>query len=77
VPRRLGGRISTKEILHFGKSGLWFLDILFSNFLLRKDSSTCGTDSPYDRRQQFVQFVRLMSTGRIVCTTGVNRLYNR
>jgi hypothetical protein len=49
VPRRLGGKISAKEILHFGKSGLGFLDILFSDFLLRKDSRMCGMDTygPY------------------------------
>jgi hypothetical protein len=43
--------ISTKEILYFEKSGLEFLDILFSDFLLRKDSRTCGSDrsyNPYD-----------------------------
>jgi hypothetical protein len=45
VPRRLGGKISAKEILHFDKSGLGFLDILFSDFLLRKDNRMCGTDN--------------------------------
>jgi hypothetical protein len=45
--KEIGKQNFSKKILHFGKSGLGFLDILFSDFLLRKDSHMCGTDSPY------------------------------
>jgi hypothetical protein len=60
VPRRLGGKISAKEILHFGKFGLGFLDILFSDFLLRKDNHTCGTT---------------VCTVRTVCVSDANSPY--
>jgi hypothetical protein len=33
--------ISTKDFLHFGKSGLGFLDILFSDFLMEEEDHTC------------------------------------
>jgi hypothetical protein len=47
VPRIFGNKIPVKEILHFGKYGLEFLDIFIPNFLLRKDNHTCGTDILY------------------------------
>jgi hypothetical protein len=34
-----GGKISAKEILHFGKSGLGFLDILFLFFQPRREAT--------------------------------------